>query len=159
PDGAPVVADNTPSFTGTAPAGFVVRLMAQAAGAAAPTQVGQASAQADGTWNIAANPQSDGSYMFSVSAFNPSAPADATSSPMGPVVVQTQGPRVGNITIDARHGLITVTYQDNVGLNAASLRDLAAYTLTEGSRTLHPTSLRDLTAGGGLGTRTIALTF
>jgi autotransporter-associated beta strand protein len=159
-DGTPVVAGSTPSFTGTAPAGFMVTLMAQAEGATAPTQVGLTTAQADGTWTLASNPRSDGSYTYSVEVFDPSAPAATTAStPIGRVIIQSQGPRVGNITFDARHGLVTLTYRDNVGLSAADLANLAAYTLTEGSRVLHPTLARVITAAGGPGTQTIALTF
>jgi hypothetical protein len=64
------------------------------------------------------------------------------------VIIESQGPKVSNITFDAKHGTINITYQDNVGLNLASLRNTADYTITQGSKRLTPNSIADL---GGVG--------
>src|SRR5262249_41735603 len=138
-----------PSFNGTAPAGYTVRLLEQADGAAAPTQVGQTTAQADGTWQVAANSLGNGNYTFSVSAFDPAAPDGTTrAASIGRVAIDNQGPTISNITFDARHGLLTVIYQDNVGLNRASLLDPTEYTLAKGAKRLAATSVVDLGPAG-----------
>src|SRR5262249_22667532 len=87
-------------------------------------------------------------------AFNPASPlASSRTVSIGHVVIETQGPSIARITVDARHGVFDITYVDAVGLNAGSLVNPAAYTLIRGPRALHPTAVSLLSEG------TVALRF
>jgi hypothetical protein len=147
--GTPVTDNNTPTFSGVATPGYVVAIMAQADGADAPVQVGQTTAAADGTWSSVTNTLSDGGYTFYVRAFSADNPFfSAQTTPMGRVVIETSGPRVANIVYNAKQGTFNVTYADAVGLNMGSLLNPAAYTLSQGKKTLHGTVVTPVSGNG-----------
>ena len=167
--GIPVTSNNTPTFQGTATPGDMVAIMAisdaQAAAdvaagvAATPVRVGLTTAGTDGSWSAATNLLSDGTYTFSVMSFSPINPNfTIQTSPIGRVSIETSGPRVSNITYDAKHGVFDITFVDNVGLNLASLTNPAEYSLTQKNKTLAPSALGFL-SGNGTTTETMIVVF
>jgi hypothetical protein len=138
----------------------MVMLLAQPDGSASSAPVGTTTAQANGTWSIATQPLGDSGYTFSVSAFNPAAPSSTIrSASIGRVIISTHGPQVGRIAFDAKHGTITVTYDDSVGLTPTGLLNPAAYTLSQGSSVLHPTAVNAVAATAGSFAETMSLVF
>ena len=149
-NGTPLTNNTTPTFTGTAPAGNVVMLLAVADGTSSPTQVGMTTVPSNSTsWSIQSNSLTSGGYTFYVSVFDPNARATTTQTVQaGRLVIDAQGPQIAGITFDTKHGVFDVTYRDNVGLNAGSLLNLADYTISQGTKPLHPSSATIVPAGG-----------
>ena len=157
--GTPVTSNNTPTFSGSATAGDVVAIMAQSDGSSTPVQVGQTTAASNGSWSASTNKLNDGGYTFYVKSFSPLNPNfTAQTAPMGRVVIETSGPRVSNITYNAKQGVFDITYTDNVGLNLGSLFNTAGYTLTQKNKTIFPTAF-GVVGGNGTTTETIAVAF
>ncbi len=131
---------NTPSFTGTATPGAIIRIYATSTNAGAPDLlIATATADASGHW--AASDTSyglpDGSFVFHATASPPAivpagmftvAPLGSSSTTLGQVLLDTQRPVVTGLTFDRLHGQLTLTFQDGLsGLDRASLANLANY--------------------------------
>jgi hypothetical protein len=102
---------------------------------------------------------SDGGYTFYVKSFSPLNPFfTAQTTPMGRVVIETTGPRVSNITYDAKHGIFDITFTDKVGLNLGTLFNTADYVLSQKNKTLTPTAF-GVVGGNGTTTETVAVVF
>jgi hypothetical protein len=146
----PVTDNNSPSFKGSGPAGYVVQVMAQKDGSATPVQAALTVIKPDGTWSVSTNPLADGVYSFSVKAFDANSPdTTAQTRDMGRLLIDTQGPKITAISFDTRHGIFHVTYTDNVGLTGSALLNRFVYSYNQGKkRSLHPTSVTDETPAG-----------
>ena len=113
----------------------------------------------NGSWITSTSTLSDGGYTFYVKSYSPDSPASTIQTvPIGRVVIE-KGPNVASVSFNPRLGVFDITYVDAVGLLAASLIDPADYVLAQGSRTLHPTSVRAITVPGESSTKTIAVSF
>ena len=134
--------------------------MALGDGVSVPTEVGQTIVATNGSWSTPTRTLSDGGYTFYVKSHSVENPDFTIQTvPIGRVVIATQGPRVASITFNPRQGAFDVTYVTRVGLNYSSLLDPNTYTLQQGSKSIHPTSLSDITVAGESSTRTIAVIF
>ena len=154
-----VTDDSNPTFTGTATAGYVVDVMGLRDGEGVPVDVGQTSAASNGFWITSTSTLSDGGYTFYVKSYSPESPASTSQTvPIGRVVIE-KGPNVAGVSFNPRLGVFDIKYVDAVGLLATSLIDPADYALAHGSRTLHPTFVRDITVPGESSTKTIAVSF
>ena len=63
--------------------------------------------------------------------------------------IDTQAPTLANISFDPKHGVFVLTFQDNVGLNLASLLNAADYSIHQGNKAAtHPTVVANITPAG-----------
>ena len=135
---------NHPVFHGTSePYSNVVLFATPTAGGPA-VQVGQTKAGGDGSWTITSTLLADGSYTISGSATdqfgmtttgNTTPGTQVTFLPnvnQGPLVIDTVGPRVTNLSFDRLNGEVDATIQDErSGLNQSTLLDSSNYSLTK----------------------------
>lgn len=111
-----VTADNTPTFSGTAPAGQVVRLYASG------VEVGNAVATG-GTWTITSSPLADGVYDMTVTS-EPSGGSPSAPSPPLSLTIDTTPPAVVSVSSPAADGAyrsgatipIAVTFGETVAV-------------------------------------------
>ena len=125
--------DDTPSFDGSAPPGFLVQLYAQPANATAPgadtvrSLLGLATADPGGRYRITSFPIPDGDYVVTAMATSPDGRMVLTAT-IGPLVIDTIGPRVTGVVLNPRTGRIVITYQDErSGLSPATVGSTANY--------------------------------
>jgi virginiamycin B lyase len=151
-----ITKDDQPTFVGTAYAGSTVRLFVQRSGQPEPVLVGQSTADPLGTWSITTTPLADGIYIVQVTVIDPAGRSVASQllpgASTGPLVVDTDGPRVIQAMLRRDQGQLSVTYRDDsAGLDPASLTAAAAYSLSRsqgrGVRPIRVTGLRS-TSGG-----------
>jgi len=82
-----VTNDNTPTFTGTAPAGSTVTIYLDG------VQVGTTTADANGNWSFTpSTPLEDGDYVLTVTATDPAGNVSAPTSPVTFTVTTAAGP-------------------------------------------------------------------
>lgn len=119
-----ITAATQPRFQGSAPPNATVQLLATRAGdrPETPLLIGQAVADAQGNWSIQSAPLAEGSYTVIATAFASdgraiSAVPVAMGNAGGPLVVDTTGPRLVGLSLDAR----TATLQLNLGDNLSGL--------------------------------------
>lgn len=119
-----------PTLQGEATAYSIVQVFGQRAGDSAPRLLGQTEADPTGAWALTVGPLADGVYHITDSA------TDSTGFPASPsvlipaLIVDTSGPRVAALSVDAQASQVTVVFQDaGAGLAPATLLNRAAYTL------------------------------
>lgn len=133
-----------PNFFGTSEPFSHVSLYATPTGGGTAVLIGQTQAGGDGFWSITTNHLNDGSYTITGAATDrsgktttgsttPATPvAFLPNANQGPLVVDTVGPRVADVTFNRLSGQVDVTFQDErSGLNEATLLDSANYQLTK----------------------------
>ncbi len=116
-----------------------------------PTQIGQATAGADGSWSITTSHLADGAYVISATATDQFGQTIALVAPaghflvdpttlqilptttQGPLVIDTVGPKVSNVAYAFPFtGQVNVSYTDELsGLVPSTLTDAANYSLTK----------------------------
>jgi photosystem II stability/assembly factor-like uncharacterized protein len=155
--------DNRPTFVGTAPAGQTVTLFEFANGGSTPVAVGQAIAADAGTWSVTpAQPLADGEYVIEASVTGGNATTVIQILPTateGRLVIDTSGPRINNVAIDAPVGQILLNLAENgSGLNTRQLMNPATYIVTgpSGRRDAHVALA--LLPGDANGSTNLALT-
>jgi hypothetical protein len=152
-----VTFDNTPTFAGAATPGSIV-VLAASRGTEAPFEVGRTTVDPAGRWAITTAPLADGAY-------NLSATLDAASPPtfpLGPLLVDTVGPRITSLGLRPRSGLVLIGVQDDrSGLDDASLAVPSNYGLmlfNRPRRPLTPTNVM-ASAGGPTEARLVSVEF
>jgi sugar lactone lactonase YvrE len=133
-------------FTGTAPAGTTVQLLAQVAGSGStPAMVGQTTSDGTGHWQIAAAHQSDGTYNI-FAAFTAPGSTAAQVTPLTEIVIDSVAPRITAVTYNKKKGVVTITFDDPTGLDLASLTNPAFFIArsTKNSPVLKLTGLQRL---------------
>lgn len=120
-----------PTFEGTADPGSIVQLYVRAEGSSTATLVGQAVVDSLGNWIVRTSKLADGRYTVTATASNRSgvvtdsiqiAPDPAKG--VGPLVIDTVGPRINDLVFAPNEGSFTVTYQDNLsGMDQATVID------------------------------------
>jgi hypothetical protein len=108
------------TFVGTAPAGTTVTLFAQSAADSTPLMIGQGVSDGTGHWQITANRPADGDYAISV-RYSGGASGFGQVTPLTTIVVDTVAPRITAATYNRKSGQVTVTFEDPLGLDQASL--------------------------------------
>jgi hypothetical protein len=120
-----ITADASPTFTGTADPGSVIRLFAQTVNQAAPVPIGRTTATSGGTWRLMVGPLAQGVYAITATATDPAGHVTtatlAPSGAQGPLVIATDGPRVESVTIQPREGQVVVTFLTTAGLDPATI--------------------------------------
>ncbi len=135
-----------PIFSGLAAQGSTVVLIAQGGGLSTPTELGRATADpVTGAFTVASPALADGRYTVIARAFNragrPTSP-DATLTGTAPLVIDTTGPQVANVQLEAARGQLRVTVRDTGGgLSPLTLANPFNYALTVGGRTIFPTGV------------------
>ena len=159
-----------PEFVGTTSRpDATISLYATASGSSTPIPIGTGTSDAAGAWSITANqPLTDGSYAITAAATDPTGQTlTGTATIVPDLVIDTVGPKVTGVSVDRKHRLIAVTFQDYggsnnaaVGLDMASVADAVNYQLVA---TQHPQvrvgrlTVASVTTGTTAGTETVTL--
>jgi hypothetical protein len=130
----------TPQFVGTAPAGTLVQLYADAA---ASQLIGQTTADGSGTWQITASHLSDGTYTISA-GFTPAGGGATQVTPLTQIVIDTVGPRITAASYNRKTGQVTLSFSDPMGLDAARLTNPAFYVTRSGKGVLTVSKLQQV---------------
>jgi hypothetical protein len=119
-----------PVFTGTAKPGTVVRIAGvRLDGGPGAIALGSATADGSGNWSLTSVPLADGRYTLGVTAQHPEG---SPATPLGliDIVIDTVAPRVVGASLRTRPGGGLLVFQDDrSGLDPATLRDPATYSL------------------------------
>jgi autotransporter-associated beta strand protein len=123
--------NNLPSFAGTAPAGYTVRVLATPMGGGSPIELGTTIVEAGGTWSQRTSAVlPDGLYNLTAQTVdNTTATRVVTNGSMGLMRIDTVAPVVSGITVNPRTGELFVSYQDSSGLLQASLTNASFYSM------------------------------
>ena len=117
--------DPSPGFSGTAPPGYIVTVSAESVGGIAKTKIGSAVAAANGIWDFGSSPLVDGHYLIIASATDP-AGTTTQGRDLGPLTVDTAGPRVVGEVYDPQAKTVSVTLRDDLsGLDLSSVASVA----------------------------------
>ncbi|WP_406699496.1 Ig-like domain-containing protein [Singulisphaera sp. Ch08] len=108
-----------PRFQGNATPNANVQLFATRHDGGVPFPIGQGVADAQGGWSVTSLPLAEGTYAITANISTAdgrrlSAVAIATGSAGGPLVVDTTGPRVVGLTLNALNAQIQVNLSDNL---------------------------------------------
>ena len=144
-----VATSNTqPVFSGRAEPLATVQILAIPTSGGASFVVGTGQADAQGNYAIQSTPLSDGKYGISASAKDnagkPSSPLTPLypSATTGLLTIDTQGPKVSDVTLNPRSGKVTVVLNDGVSGLGAGATDVSNYTLrSSNGRTYRLTDL------------------
>jgi hypothetical protein len=159
-----ITRDARPRLLGRAYPGATVRVYAQPAGTSGLVDLGAAVARADGTWSLLARAGAlrDGAYGLVATATEPTT-GRVGGGALGPLVLDTVGPRVAGVAARAATGELVVTLADDrAGLDPGALVDPAAYRLVHLLRPNRPLAVSRVTpgpAGAGNATRTVVVQF
>lgn len=124
-----ITRDATPTVTGVAIPGTLVRLHARQ-GQGAENEVGSAFADSNGRFVITATTLADGTWELLAESFDADGhPVQA--APVRQIVVDTEAPRVGGAWIDARAGQLDLSVREAVGLDPASWTTSGAVRLVQ----------------------------
>src|SRR5262249_50243438 len=125
-----ITRDSTPTYEGISAPMSTIRVFAMPSGGT-PVQIGLTQTGSSGAWSAPSTVAlASGTYDVFGIATDRSGTTTATTD-FGPLVIDTVGPRITNVTVDARHGLVTITFQDNLsGLAQASVMSGANYQLS-----------------------------
>ena len=108
-----ITKDNSPTYRGTAPALFEVRLFGRPQGSSTtPTLLGTTTADISGNWAITSSTLPDGVYDITAASYY----ANGISTGVvngGPITIDTVGPTVVAATLNLRTGQVSVTYTDD----------------------------------------------
>jgi hypothetical protein len=122
-----------PNFYGFSEPFSVVTLSASPTAAPGLFQIGSTMADASGFWSITSAHLADGSYTIIASATDATHHTTAETqilpnAAQGPLVIDTVGPKITDVTFDRIHGQVFITFQDDrSGLDQESLIDGANY--------------------------------
>jgi VCBS repeat-containing protein len=122
----------SPTVAGTAPAGYLVQLFAQAGTTIA--LIGQGTADSSNAYQITASPLLDGTYNLLLVATNPSAPGShfSLSATAGWWTVDTQSARMTSASITPRNGRVVMSFQDfGAGLDTSTLLNASLYSVQQ----------------------------
>jgi hypothetical protein len=126
---------NQPRFLGTSEPFSHISLFATPTSGGAAVLIGRTEAGSDGTWSITSNHLADGSYTITASAVDQFGVTTAgpinvlPNGSQGPLVIDTVGPRITNLSFDRLTGELAITFQDDrSGMLTQSLLDAANYT-------------------------------
>ncbi|SIN74758.1 hypothetical protein SAMN05444166_0611 [Singulisphaera sp. GP187] len=108
-----------PLFQGSATPGATVRLFATRNDGSVPIAIGQSLADGQGRWLITSIPLAEGTYTIKASGSTADGRilptvALAAGNAGGPLVVDTTGPRIVGLTVDALSSQIRVSFGDNL---------------------------------------------
>jgi hypothetical protein len=127
-----------PTFDGTSVPLSTVKVYVTPTGGGSLQLVGTTVADAAGAWRLQSTVAlADGSYTVIAQAVDQFGVTQAQtqllpSAAIGPLVIDTVGPRVTNVVFARRSGSVYVTFQDNLsGLAQATLVDGANYMLNK----------------------------
>jgi len=127
---------STPTFTGLSLPGATVTLFAQVAGSGGAAPVGTGHVGSTGVWTIQTTHFVDGVYNVFAQATDVQGHSGALTTILpapgaGPLVVDTQGPKVAGVTLNPATGQFRIVINDNLsGVNRAELLSGANYSLT-----------------------------
>lgn len=124
---------NQPKFTGSAQPYSLVQLYSQGPRQSGPVLLGQAVANADGSWSVyAPGPLADGRYAITATVIPPSG-SPIASVPLPTLTIDTVAPRVVGVVNDPASGLVTLVYRDDLsGIDLTGVVNPAFYTLIFG---------------------------
>lgn len=125
-----ITRDSTPSFSGTAPAGLAVRLLARRDGQASPVAVGMARADSAGNFVATSVALADGFYHFFAEALRPNGRSTGRVA-LGDLLIDTVAPRITDARLVRQAGRVVVTYHDDAsGLEEGSVLNAANYAIS-----------------------------
>ena len=125
-----ITGDSTPTYSGTAPAGLEVRLMAQRDGQATPVAVGMTRADSAGHFAVTSVQLADGFYHFFAEAFGRDGRSTGRVA-VGDLLIDTVAPRITGARLGPQAGQIVVSYHDDAsGLEASSVLTAANYAVS-----------------------------
>jgi hypothetical protein len=159
-----VTGNPQPRLVGRAYPGATVRVYAQPIGTSDLIELGTTDARADGAWSVLARAGAlrDGGYGLVATVSDPASGRGGTGW-LGPLLVDTAGPRVVGVTVRPATGEVVVALADDrTGLDAARLADPASYRLVHPRRPNVPLAVTQVTlgpAGAGNATRTVTVQF
>jgi hypothetical protein len=164
-----VTNQSSPSFTGVSLPGATVHLFGVPVGGGSMIALGSGRVAANGTWSILSTHLADGAYAVVAQATdvqNESSPLAVLlpTASTGPLVVDTQGPKVSSVFLEPRTGIFHIVIADGLsGVNRAGLLNGANYSLqiVTKSGALQSVGLTGLTLspGGPQGPQTILASF
>jgi hypothetical protein len=118
-----------PTFSGTGQPGAAIGIFVTPASGSTPAATGRALVNASGRWSVQVGPAlTDGSYGVTATMTSSVNVAPLTVS-LGTVQIDSQGPTVAAISLVPAARQLRVTFQDNAGLNPASLANAGNYVL------------------------------
>jgi VCBS repeat-containing protein len=144
---------NTLTYSGSAPAGFVIQVIASGAGLpGGSAQLGQTTADAGGHWSLTVpTTVVNGSFTITARVLSPGGAA-VGSSTLGSIVVDTAGPQIASISLNPATGKLTITFlETGSGLSNATLLNSAAYSVSQivgKAGNLNPIGITSIVAGG-----------
>jgi hypothetical protein len=149
-----------PSFLGTAAPGSTVTLLARRSDQAAAVPIGTATVDASGTWGVTVGPLADGIYAVSATSANGAGLPNSPSTELSPLVIDTAGPVIAGITLDARRGRVLINFRDDVSrLDPQGLRTGSNFTLAGTNRRGQVLAGQRATAVTALDAQTVAVSF
>ncbi len=131
-----VTRDSTPTFEGQSEPGATVNLyVVPGTPGAQWVSIGSAIANSGGRWSVTVSSLGDGSYTIVGSAVDSLGQVSSTPTLLlggqRPLVVDTHGPRVSKVAVDARTGQVNVTLTDDgSGLLPSALANAGNYSLS-----------------------------
>jgi Zn-dependent metalloprotease len=134
--GLGITNQSTPTFTGLSLPGAMVTLFAQVAGSSGAVPVGTGHVGSTGIWTIQTTQFTDGAYTVFAQATDVQGHSGAVTTILpapgaGPLVVDTQGPKVAGVTLNPATGQFRIVINDALsGVNRAQLLNGANYSLT-----------------------------
>ncbi|MDG3004585.1 Ig-like domain-containing protein [Paludisphaera mucosa] len=156
-----------PTFQGTnAIAGAFIEIFATTPGlGGTTTRLGTAFADAAGAWTVASTvPLADGSYTIQAVSTSTSTFANGLATITSPLVVDTLGPRVWNVTADVLRGEVGVAIRDyggiadgGSGLDLARVRDAASYAYATAGGVAQTIASASVSPGSNNGPQNITL--
>jgi hypothetical protein len=145
---------------GTAAPGATVTVLAQRSDQAAAVALGQTTADAAGVWGLTVGPLADGVYAVTATAATAAGLANSPPASLGVLDVDTAGPQITGITLDARRGRVLISFGDDVSrLDPRGLGGEANFTLSGTNRRGQVQAGRPATAVRVLDARTVAVSF
>ncbi len=137
PLAANVSSTSTPTFGGQAEPGARVMLMAVPTGTSTFVPLALTTADASGHWQSKTLPLGDGTFAVAAQAIDANGQLSSTlttlqpTSTSGPLIIDTQGPKVQQVVVDPSTGQIQVTLADAAsGLSTAGLANVGNFSLS-----------------------------
>jgi hypothetical protein len=152
-----VTAEARPTLQGTAAPGSTITVSARGPGGAGPVLLGSTTADDSGLWSLTVGPLADGAYSVSATSSDAAGRPNSPPTLLGPLVIDTTGPAIAGITLEARRGRVLIRFRDAVGgLDPQGLLDASNYTLTASGRRR---GVRTGTSVAVVDGQTVAVTF
>jgi hypothetical protein len=122
-----VTNDGTPGFSGTAPAGAVVRLLVRPEGSTGQIVAAQTTAGADGRYALTSAALPDGAHGFVLVTQGSALGGANLSRDLGTIRIDTQAPEVASVRVDARTGRVIVGLRHAEAVEQGLLEDPELY--------------------------------